>query len=225
MRKRHLIISLIGLVFLISLYFIFKEEEVVKALSLMQTIFAYITLMIAIVLFDRYQAGNKLNDKTIDVVVGYIEFLKKTTIIGEIHNYNNKKRQKEGFLIIGFKSNQSESSLNVENYDERKLFVDFISFMSFYNNLNRFVESPWMPKEIIEASEFLKLKDKNTVYNPATLKQECIILTFTITDDSKGLLVLEDAETLNKFYSNISNLTKVINKWIKNQASDINFYI
>lgn len=225
MKKRHLIILLIGLLFILGLYFFLNEEELVQILSISQTIFAFITLMIAIVLFDKYQAGSKLNDKTLEIVMEYIEFLKKTTIIAEIHNYSNNKIQKEGFLIVKIQSNQGKSSLTVDTCEDRKLFVDFISFLSFYDNIKKFIESPWMPKEIKEASEFLNLKDKNTIYNPSHIKENCIILTFDIIDNSKGLLILEDAKILDDFYNNIANLTKTINKWIKSQASDINFYI
>ena len=72
MKKRHFIISLIGLIIITSLYFIIKEESIVLILSLSQTIFSFITLIIAIVLFDRYQAGNKLNDKTLNIVIEYV---------------------------------------------------------------------------------------------------------------------------------------------------------
>lgn len=225
MKKRHLIILLIGLLFIFGLYFFLNEEELVQILSISQTIFAFITLMIAIVLFDKYQAGSKLNDKTLEIVMEYIEFLKKTTIIAEIHNYSNNKIQKEGFLIVKIQSNQGKSSLTVDTCEDRKLFVDFISFLSFYDNIKKFIESPWMPKEIKKASEFLNLKDKNTIYKPSHIKENCIILTFDIIDNSKGLLILEDAKILDDFYNNIANLTKTINKWIKSQASDINFYI
>lgn len=81
MKVRHFIISLIGLILILSSYFIFKDENIVLILTLSQTIISYITLMIAIVLFDRYQAGSKLNDKTLNVVMEYVEFLQKKTII------------------------------------------------------------------------------------------------------------------------------------------------
>ena len=91
MKIRHFIISLVGLVLLLSLYFIFKDENIVLILTLSQSIISYITLMIAIVLFDRYQAGSKLNDKTLNVVMEYVEFLQKRTIILESYIYSNKK--------------------------------------------------------------------------------------------------------------------------------------
>lgn len=65
MKKRHFIISITGLSLITLLYFIINNENIVITLSLSQTIFSFITLMIAIVLFDRYQVGSKLNDKTI----------------------------------------------------------------------------------------------------------------------------------------------------------------
>ena len=91
MKKRHFIISITGLSLITLLYFIINNENIVIILSLSQAIFSFITLMIAIVLFDRYQAGSKLNDKTINIVIEYIEFLRRSTIIAEIHKYEKKK--------------------------------------------------------------------------------------------------------------------------------------
>lgn len=45
--------------------------------------------MIAIVLFYRYQAGSKLNDKNLNVVIEHVEFLQKRTIILESYIYSN----------------------------------------------------------------------------------------------------------------------------------------
>lgn len=225
MRKKHLIILIIGLLFIFLAYLYSREEKLNQILLVSQTIFAFITLMIAIVLFDKYQAGNKLNNKTLDTVIEYIEFLQKTTIIAEFHKHGDNKIQMEGFSIIKIKSNQSNSILNINGYEDSPLFVNFISFLSFYNSINRFIESPWMPKVIRDASEFLNLKGSNTIYNPINLKEDCIILTFGISDSDNGLLVLEDAKKLDIFYNNITNLTETINSWIKSQASDINFYI
>lgn len=221
MKKRHLAISIIGIATILLLYFIIKDEEIVKILTLVQALFSFITLMIAIILFDRYQVGSKLNDKTLNVVLEYVEFLKKVIIIAEIHNYNQKKKglEKNGFTIIKFESN------NIINKYDQELFIDFISFMEFYSNFSKYIESPWMPKEIFEASKFLQLKDKNTIYNPEFIDNNCIILTFSLTDKSKGLMKIDDSENLEKFNENIENLMNVITKWVKKQASDINFHI
>ena len=176
--------------------------------------------MIAIVLFDRYQAGSKLNDNTLNIVIEYIEFLRKSIIIAEIYKYEKKKLEKNGFTIVHF-----DSKNKVIEKDNTKLFVDFTSFMVFYNDLSKYIESPWMPKEIKEASKFLQLKEKNTVYNPKYIKEDCLILTFSISEEKNGLMTIENSNNLKEFNKNVINLMNALNTWIKQQASDINFEI
>lgn len=91
MKIRHFVISIVGIIIILLVYLILKNENIVLILTLGQTIISYITLMIAIVLFDRYQAGSKLNDKTLNIVMDYIEFLQRKTIILESYGYSNKK--------------------------------------------------------------------------------------------------------------------------------------
>ncbi len=220
MKKRHFIISITGLSLITLLYFIINNENIVIILSLSQAIFSFITLMIAIVLFDRYQAGSKLNDKTINIVIEYIEFLRRSTIIAEIHKYEKKKLEKNGFTIVHFDSNNK-----IREEDNKKLFVDFISFMEFYNSFSKYIESPWMPKEIKLASKFLQLKEENTVYNLKYIKEDCLILTFSMVEKEDGLMTIENSNNLKEFNENVVNLMNVLNKWIKQQASDINFEI
>ena len=80
MKIRHFVISIVGIIIILLVYLILKNENIVLILTLGQTIISYITLMIAIVLFDRYQAGSKLNDKTLNIVLSLDSFITSTTI-------------------------------------------------------------------------------------------------------------------------------------------------
>ena len=221
MKVRHFIISLIGLILILSSYFIFKDENIVLILTLSQTIISYITLMIAIVLFDRYQAGSKLNDKTLNVVMEFVEFLQKKTIILESYIYSNKKIQKNGFKILDFRSNQDNKNLT-----NNKVYINFKSFFFFYRDFIKYFNSPWMPQEIKNASEFLKPLDSNRIYNLDTIKNDCKILNFAgCNTDYEDLVIFNEIENEQLLYLKINNLMLIIEKWVRKQASDINFHI
>ena len=221
MKVRHFLITLIGLILILSSYFIFKDENIVLILTLSQTIISYITLMIAIVLFDRYQAGSKLNDKTLNVVIEYVEFLQKKTIILESYIYSNKKNQKNGFKIIDFRSNQDN-----KNLADNKVYINFKSFFFFYRDFIKYFNSPWMPQEIKDASKFLKPLDNNRIYNLDKIKNDCKILNFAGYDtDYEDLVIFNEIENEQSLYLKINNLMLIIEKWVKKQASDINFHI
>lgn len=221
MKIRHFVISIIGLLLILLLYYIFKNENIVVILTLSQTIISYITLMIAIVLFDRYQVGSKLNDKTLNIVIEYVEFLQKKTIILESYIYSNKKIQKNGFKIIDFHTNNDN-----EKVPANKVYVNFKSFFFFYRDFIKYINSPWMPYEIKNASNFLKPLDDNRIYNLDKIKSDCKILNFAGHEtDYEDLVIFNDIENEQILYLKINNLMETIEKWIKKQASDINFHI
>lgn len=221
MKTRHFAFSIIGFILILLLYFIFKNENIVVILTLGQTIISYITLIIAIVLFDRYQAGSKLNDKTLNIVIEYIEFLQKKTIILESYTYLKNKIQKEGFKIIDFHTNTVNERLSVN-----KVYVNFKSFFFFYRDFIKYINSPWMPLEIKKASNFLKPLNDNKIYNLDKIKSNCKILSFAGYEmDCENLVVFNDFENEKILYSKINSLMETIEKWIKKQAPDINFHI
>ncbi len=221
MKIRHFVISIVGIIIILLVYLILKNENIVLILTLGQTIISYITLMIAIVLFDRYQAGSKLNDKTLNIVMDYIEFLQRKTIILESYGYSNKKMEKNGFKIIDFHSNQNNNNISSD-----KIYVNFKSFFFFYREFVKYINSPWMPKEIKNASIFLKPLDNNKLYNLNTIKSDCKILNFAGNEtDYEDLVIFNDIENEKLLYLKINNLMETIEKWIKKQASDINFHI
>lgn len=221
MKKRHAIISFIGILGILILYFIVDDDKVVNILTLFQSIFAFFTLMIAVVLFDRYQVGSKLNDKTLEIVIEYIEFLKKQTILLETYKYNKKTLEKNGFLVVQFKSDSKCS-----NMVKWKVFINFKSYFFFYREFIKYISSPWMPKEIVQASKFLILNNNNKNYSKDSIKDNCFILNFCGNDvDNDDLLILENIKDAEQLGYNISKLMETLNKWIKKQASDINFHV
>lgn len=71
--------------------------------------------------------------------------------------------------------------------------------MKFYNSFSKYIESPWMPKEIKSASKFLQLKEENTVYNPKYIKGDCLILTFSMVEKENGLMTIENSNNLKEY--------------------------
>lgn len=221
MKKRQFIISIIGILGIILLYFCIAEDTISNILILFETMFSFLTLMIAIVLFDRYQAGSKLNDKTLEIVINYIDFLRKQTLMIEDFVYENKKLNKQGFSIIHF-----ESGLKEQNKKDKKIFVNGMSFIKFYANIIQFLNSPWMPNEIKRASEFLKPLDSNKTYDLNDINEDIFLIQICGYDfDNKYLFELGTIRSCEQLLENISKLMLELTKWINKQASDINFNI
>lgn len=221
MKIKYYIISIIGIFLIILLYFTINSDDIVNILTLTQTVLAFITLMIAFIFYDRYNAGNKLNDKTLDIVIDYIEFLSRTTLLLEKFEYKNKKIQKYGFTIINFKS-----ELTLDKNLNYRLLVNAKAFIKFYATLCKYLNSPWMPKEIIKASSFLKPDDINNLEHLDQLKENVLILQICGNDfNNEELMPLNNITNSAELVKNISNLMKVLNKWVNKQAIKISFHI
>ena len=83
-----------------------------------------------------------------------------------------------------------------------------------------------MPQEIKNASEFLKPLDSNRIYNLDTIKNDCKILNFAgCNTDYEDLVIFNEIENEQLLYLKINNLMLIIEKWVRKQASDINFHI
>ncbi len=221
MKIKYYLISIIGISLIVLLYFNISSNDIVNILTLTQTIIAFITLMIALIFYDRYNAGVKLNDKTLDIVIDYIEFLSKTTLLLEQHEYKNSKIEKCGFSIINFKSKVTlDKNLNY------RLLVNAKSFIKFYATLSKYLNSPWMPKDIIKASLFLKPNDVNNLEHLNQIKENILILQICGNDfTNDDLMPLNNVINIVELEKNISNLMNTLNKWINKQAIKINFHI
>lgn len=215
------IFSIVGITVIISLYFIFDSTDLVNTLSLTQTLISYITLIIAFTLYDRYSAGNKLNNKTLDIVTDFVEFLSKNTFLLESYKYQNGKNQKNGFSIINFKSD-----LNLNADKKEKLLVNAKSFIKFYASLVKYINSPWMPDEIKLASTFLEPGDFNNLEHFDELKENILLLQVCGSEfNNEDLMTLNNVNNYQELENSIIKLIETINKWINNQASNINFHI
>ena len=77
MNWKHIALIIVGIIAILLAPFIATENIVLNVYSILQTLFSFINLMIAMTLFDKYQAGTNLNNQTINLVIEYITFLKK----------------------------------------------------------------------------------------------------------------------------------------------------
>ena len=215
------IFSIVGIVVIITLYFIFDSTMLVNILSLTQTLISYITLMIAFTLYDRYSAGNKLNNKTLDIVIDYVEFLSKNTFLLESYKYKNGKNQKTGFSIIDFKSD-----LNLTENNQTKLLINAKSFIKFYASMVQYINSPWMPEEIKLVSAFLKPREINNLEHFDELKEDILLLQVCGNEfNNEDLMKLNNINNYQELEDSIIKLMDTINDWINKQASNINFHI
>ena len=223
MKWKYTILIIVGVISIICVPFIVDGNITTNVLSVLQTLFSFITLMIAITLFDKYQAGTSLNNQTINLVIEYIDFLKKSKLL--LNEYVGGK--KIGFKFVLFEKN-NDSNKDYINISNSNLYIYFGTYLSFYSELVKYINSPWMPKKIYDVSKFL-LTHSSKAYSVNELKGNFCIMDFPGYDNLdagyKGpekLVVLDDIDTVEKLEKSIDTLLENIEKWIKKQANDIN---
>ena len=94
MKIKHLVVLFVGMSLIICTPLFIEGNNLITIMTISQTLFAFITLFLAITLFDRYQAGTKLNNQTIDLVIKYIQFLKSLTLLIQEYTYDGKATKK-----------------------------------------------------------------------------------------------------------------------------------
>lgn len=221
MKWKYIILIIVGVISIICVPFIIDCNIITNVLSVFQTLFSFITLMIAITLFDKYQAGTSLNNQTIKLVIEYIDFLKKSKLL--LDEYAGG--EKTGFRLVLFEKNNNKDYINIS---KSNLYIYFGTYLSFYSELVKYINSPWMPKRIYDVSKFL-ITHSSKAYSVNELKGNFCIMNFPGYDDldagykgPKKLVVLDDIDTVEKLEKSIDILLENIEKWIKNQANDIN---
>lgn len=223
MNWKHIALIIVGIIAILLASFIATENIVLNVYSILQTLFSFITLMIAMTLFDKYQAGTNLNNQTINLVIEYITFLKKTKLL--LNEYISK--EKIGFELVSFEK-EVDRTKNGISMSKSNLYIYFGTYLDFCSELTKYINSPWMPKKIYDASNFL-VTHGSKAYSIDELKGSFCIMYFPGYKDldagykgPRKIIVLDNVDTVEKLKKNIDVLLKNIEKWIKTQATDIN---
>ncbi|GEM_PF-6310534 len=97
------------------------------------------------------------------------------------------------------------------------------SFILFNDQANKYLNSVWMPKDIKEASNFLRAKESHNVFGLKSIKEHISILYFGANKDKteNEINILFEYDKVDILTNNINNLMLTIKNWINKQASDI----
>lgn len=221
MTKRSIIIVLlltVSLSVILPIIFRDKTETFNQTINIVATLISSIasvmTLVIAIVLFNKFGIETPLLQKNTEIVFSFVEEFKKTrfTISGKSYS-----------LYI-----QPHDSLHKyfeERYAEKLLFS--MDFLKGLENLFKISESPFMPKTISEKVDRLKF-----YILVMDVKEEDLHKYATVTVSGQSLIGAEfgrfnEADmTLFEFINIIDDLRTEIDLWFKkhsNYSPDLNF--
>lgn len=217
--KKSIIVLIGFFIIIVSLYFFLDEIKVNIIISLLAVLCSFLTLLIALQLFDKYNAGSKFLDKNINIVVEYIDFLKTNFFILKHYRFEKTDLNLYGFKLLEFSSNIKNDLI----FKDTKVYYDMDSFILFNDQANKYLNSVWMPKDIKEASNFLRAKESHNVFGLKSIKEHISILYFGANKDKteNEINILFEYDKVDILTNNINNLMLTIKNWINKQASDI----
>jgi hypothetical protein len=220
-NKQNIAIFLILAIFLsiiLPISFRDKSETVNQTLNIIATltsaIASLLTLIIAIILFNKYGIETPLLQKNTEVVFSFLEEFKKTSFLIQGKNYG---------LMITLHSSSQYTHFE-DWYGEKLLFST--EYMSSLDKLMKISESPFMPKSIYDKIDKLRFhvlvmdikdEDLDKYATVMTIGQQLIGAKF-------GRFNHQDM-TLFEFLNIIEEVKSEIVKWISknsNYSPDLN---
>ncbi|WP_298393164.1 hypothetical protein [Flavobacterium sp.] len=216
-KKKELIglsIILCLISFVIPFFIRESEDKLLDVFSVslgfVSTTATLITLYIAFKLYDRFGIDTIFIQRRTDKVLELVDLLKGKYMypIGEIGEYNlGTNRDK----IIGIKE------LPFYKLDKNKLvLVSVEDYNKAWLKIFEIKRSYWLPKKIKKKIEFLEFKMFLKTEN--SLSKEFIRINFNEVDE-KIWSETYPKMTFDEFLSNIDDLVKSIEKWLKKYSN------
>ncbi|MCO6162562.1 hypothetical protein [Flavobacterium sp. NRK F7] len=219
--KYKLIISTIIYLIIISLlinqsYF---NNNAIKDVALITS--SFVTLVIALLLYDRYNYRKLIFEKKLDIVLQLLLTLKNTRIQISYRNFEKESRFLGNISVDRIEINRF---LNNQYFNiQSKVIFEALEIQNYLDEIMRFKTNPFMPKEIVERLEFLSIIYFEGVENKLDYQNEYVKLS--INKNAKNFKDLKDwykpAKDIS-FAEFISNYLKVlieIEKWINKHSN------
>ena len=174
-----------------------------------------ITTIIAILLYDKYGVDKKIIDKNLEVVLQFVDELRKTTIY--IHG---ESKTGGGYaMMINFWNNSIEKGSLMTRCFKDKLFFK-LNYGYALNNLYEISKHPFMPPEISE--KFQKI----TLHILPEITEEDKENGFAVATSSVNMLELDDKDqiigklnghnlTVGEFIDKYIEVRDAIKQWLK----------
>jgi hypothetical protein len=214
-KKRYIILTIVACIlgFVIPLSIKENSDSWNSTLSLsftvLGTIASFATLLVAILLFDRFGISSKIKENQVDKVLQLVDTLKATRITIAANQY-------EYFIHI------SQSAIirrkDVPNYkqDKQKTLLFPLNYYELIKEISSISKSKWMPQEIKQRMAFLEIVFISKTENASDEKY----LRLDINKRADG----NWCESIPKihfemFDINLQNLLEELKKWIKSHSN------
>ncbi len=216
LKSKYLIVASLISIVGFCIPFTLKEQSeswnsvISSAFTIFSTILSVITLIVAILLFDRFGITGKFKEKQADRVIELAEFLKSTNITATAKGLRY-------FVHATQSSEEIRNSFPRYREDSNKTILFPENFESLIKNLYIIRDNHWFPKEIKDKMKIFEIYGGVVVDNPEDDKY----VRLDFNDGGNGVWMETIPKiTFEMLNTNLHNLFIELEAWLK-KHSDI----
>jgi hypothetical protein len=195
------------------------NANVVKDITLITTSFS--TLIIALLLYDRFNYRKIIFERKLEVVLNLLEHLKNTRI--QI-NYRDIENQKSFVGTVSVDRLEINNLLSNNHFNNQaKIILEAIEINDYVDEIMRFKTNPFMPKEIVTSLEFLSMGYFEGVEGKPEYQNEYVKISinkrFKNFKDLKDWFNTGKEISFDAFIKNYLNSLNEIENWINKHSN------
>ena len=214
-----LIVSISGAVILPFWFQTNTKEAMNMSGYLISTIASVVTIIIALLLFDRFGVSKKTLDKNVETVFKLLEVIKSKTIYTE---YESDSSTHHSAISI---------SDNLEQFKQDKIMLEkdiLFNYEDINNGLseiNQFAANIWLPVQIKEKIKKVSLVSASSVNDSFLQKNKCVKISFNLYPEARKekevmwYMTNQKETTFNEFLSNLEDLVAEIKIWLNKHSN------
>ena len=203
------------------MYLTITQESFTIFFSKTKDVFAIIQIIISLfvvyMLYDRFGTSRKILEKQNDLIIEFVEELKKVRI--QVHSIMDNHLKK----TINFGMSKNLKFVKDQDIAEKRVWFKIKHFYDQLKRINEIVEHPLFPMELKEKADVFKF---NVMIRPAEVNNnDRVLVSFNFNEDldDEEWTYPEDGEmTLIEYLEKLENMLKGIEAWV-NKESTIKF--
>ncbi len=173
------ILIVISIVYVLIIYFTIRESyfNSTSVNDIVTITTSFITLIIVLLLFDRFDYRRIIFEKKLNLVLELLEFIKSTNIH---FKYSNNATSKSSFGFININEKEINFCLKKEKLIDENSFVLFHYEElnnGYFQKISKFYSNPYLPKELLSSLEFLIINSLEGIEEKDKYKQNHVKLT------------------------------------------------
>ncbi len=193
------------------------NSNILKDIFLTTT--SFITLIIAILIYDRFGYRKIIFEKKLDIVLKLLEKIKSTQIIVSYENREERKMSICSVMINQEEVNRLNETLNPKAY----VVFSIEELNTYFKEMNLMCSNIYMPKEISKRLEFISITYLEGVTGNKTYENENIKLSINKNvgniSSLDGWYKTHEDLSFETFTNNYFTCVNTIENWINKYSS------